>query len=77
MAENKLKFFVGEMNNGFIGDGGSIAGSRKSLNLHPVLLMPQPMTEIDRFSELSGRTSRSKPSVYRPEYNSNIQNFQL
>lgn len=69
--------FKGEINNGYIGDTGSTAGSRKSLNLHPVLLMPQPMTEVDRFSEFSGRTGRSKTSMYRPDYSSNIQNFQL
>lgn len=35
------------------------------------------MTEVDRFSEFSGRTGRSKTSMYRPDYSSNIQNFQL
>ena len=70
-------FFNGEMNNGFVGDAGSTAGSRKSLHLLPVLMMPQSMTEIDRFSELSNRGGRSKPSLYYPGFASNIQNFQL
>lgn len=68
---------AGEINSAYIGDTGSTAGSRKSLNLHPVMLMPQPMTEIDRFSEISTRTGRSKVSTYRPDYMSNVQNFQL
>lgn len=70
-------FAIGEINSGYIGDTGSTAGSRKSLNLHPILLMPQPMTEADRFSELSARTNRSKSSFHRPHFGSGIQNFQL
>ncbi|KAK7872680.1 hypothetical protein R5R35_002672 [Gryllus longicercus] len=70
--------YKGEVNNGFVGDAHSVAGSRKSLNLHPVLLMPG--NEADRFSEFSGRTAggRSKSSAYRgAEYAPSIQNFQL
>lgn len=40
--------FAGEVNGGFMGDAHSVAGSRKSLNLHPVLLMPQP-GDADRY----------------------------
>jgi hypothetical protein len=72
--------FAGEVNGGFVGDAQSVAGSRKSLNLHPVLLMPQPHHpggEADRFSEFSNRTGRSKSSAYRAEYASSVQNFQL
>ncbi|XP_023715865.1 LHFPL tetraspan subfamily member 3 protein [Cryptotermes secundus] len=72
--------YKGEVNGGFVGDAQSVAGSRKSLNLHPVLLMPQPHHpggEADRFSEFSNRTGRSKSSAYRAEYASSIQNFQL
>lgn len=57
-----------------------MAGSRKSLNLQPVMLMPQPMMDQDRFSEFSNRTGgRShKGAMYRPEYaSSSIHNFQL
>nr|CAD7256913.1 unnamed protein product [Timema shepardi] len=76
----------GEVNNGFVGDAQSVAGSRKSLNLHPVLLMPQPPHsahphhqpgDADRFSEFSNRTGRSKTSAYRADYASSVQNFQL
>lgn len=74
---NNGSLYKGEINSAYIGDTGSIAGSRKSLNLHQVLRMPQPMTEIDRFSEISARTGRSKISTYRPDYMSNVQNFQL
>ncbi|GLH00773.1 Lipoma HMGIC fusion partner-like 3 protein, partial [Gryllus bimaculatus] len=73
-----IQLFSGEVNNGFVGDAHSVAGSRKSLNLHPVLLMPG--NEADRFSEFSGRTAggRSKSSAYRgAEYAPSIQNFQL
>ncbi|KAE8746136.1 hypothetical protein FOCC_FOCC007137 [Frankliniella occidentalis] len=82
--------YKGEVNNGFLGDAQSVSGSRKSLNLHPVLLMPQPQhmgmgpghlmhpgADTDRFSEFSNRTGRSKSSAYRAEYASSIQNFQL
>lgn len=44
----------GEMNNGFIGDAASVAGSRKSLNLHPVLLMHPG--QDDTYSQFSQRT---------------------
>lgn len=64
------------MNNPYLCDNQSIAGSRKSLNIHPVLMMPQP-GELDRFSEFSNRTGRTKSSAYRPSYPSSIQNFQL
>lgn len=74
----------GEINNAY-GDTNSVAGSRKSLNLHPVLLMPQGGAhgghEQDRFSEFSNRTSNSKNSRYaRPEYPASLNslnNFQL
>ncbi|CAH1710474.1 LHFPL tetraspan subfamily member 3 protein [Aphis gossypii] len=70
----------GELNSGYLGDSSaSMAGSRKSLNLQPVMLMPQPMMDQDRFSEFSNRTGRShKGAMYRPEYaSSSIHNFQL
>ncbi|XP_050422888.1 LHFPL tetraspan subfamily member 3 protein [Adelges cooleyi] len=70
----------GELNGGYLGDSSaSMAGSRKSLNLQPVMLMPQPMMDQDRFSEFSNRTGRSnKGAMYRPEYaTSSIHNFQL
>lgn len=47
-------FFAGEMNSGFVNDTGSVAGSRKSLNLHPVLLMHPG--QDDTYSQFSQRT---------------------
>ncbi|KAK8390124.1 hypothetical protein O3P69_012987 [Scylla paramamosain] len=67
--------YKGQMNTGFVGDAGSLAGSRKSLNLQPVMLMPHP--DHDRFSEFSHHTARSKNSPYRAHYASSVQNFQL
>nr|XP_018902289.1 PREDICTED: lipoma HMGIC fusion partner-like 3 protein [Bemisia tabaci]XP_018902290.1 PREDICTED: lipoma HMGIC fusion partner-like 3 protein [Bemisia tabaci] len=71
--------YKGEVNNGFMGDAHSVAGSRKSLNLHPVMLIPQPDAHghPDHYSEFSNRTGRSKSSAYRAEYASSMQNFQL
>uniref|UniRef100_A0A8D8XJS5 Lipoma HMGIC fusion partner-like 3 protein n=2 Tax=Cacopsylla melanoneura TaxID=428564 RepID=A0A8D8XJS5_9HEMI len=68
----------GEINNAY-GDNNSVAGSRKSLNLHPVMLMPQGVHEQDRFSEFSNRTTNSKSSRYaRPENPSSLnKNFQF
>ncbi|KAG0712134.1 LHFPL tetraspan subfamily member 4 protein [Chionoecetes opilio] len=67
--------YKGQMNTGFVGDVGSLAGSRKSLNLQPVMLMPHP--DHDRYSEFSHHTARSKNSPYRAHYASSVQNFQL
>ncbi|XP_045598339.1 LHFPL tetraspan subfamily member 3 protein [Procambarus clarkii] len=67
--------YKGQMNAGFVGDAGSLGGSRKSLNLQPVMLMPHP--DHDRFSEYSHHTARSKASAYRAHYASSVQNFQL
>ncbi|KAL0279230.1 UNVERIFIED_CONTAM: hypothetical protein PYX00_000837 [Menopon gallinae] len=68
--------YKGDMNGPYICDTQSLAGSRKSLNIHPVLMMPQP-SDMDRYSEFSNRTGRTKSSAYRPSYPSSIQNFQL
>ncbi|KAK9497545.1 hypothetical protein O3M35_004245 [Rhynocoris fuscipes] len=68
--------YKGEVNGGFMSDAHSMAGSRKSLNLHPVLLMPQP-GEMDCYSEFSNRTGRSKSSAFRNDYTSSMHNFQL
>ncbi|XP_068218964.1 LHFPL tetraspan subfamily member 3 protein [Palaemon carinicauda] len=68
--------YKGQMNPGFVGDAASLAGSRKSLNLQPVMLMPHP--DHDRYSEYSHHTGRSKSSAaYRAHYASSVQNFQL
>ncbi|XP_065167998.1 LHFPL tetraspan subfamily member 3 protein-like [Atheta coriaria] len=46
--------FKGEMNGAFVNDTGSVAGSRKSLNLHPVLMMHP--AQDDTYSQFSQRT---------------------
>lgn len=70
-----LLFFLDDVNGPYL-DAQSLAGSRKSLNIHPVLMMPQP-GDVDRYSEFSNRTGRTKSSAYRGGYPSSIQNFQL
>ncbi|KAL3212731.1 hypothetical protein MRX96_007787 [Rhipicephalus microplus] len=79
---------VGEVNSAFMADNQSTA-SRKSMNLQPVMLMPQPggglvpsQHDADRFSEYSHRTTRSKGGQntapnYRSEYSTSMHNFQL
>ncbi|XP_017776803.1 PREDICTED: lipoma HMGIC fusion partner-like 3 protein [Nicrophorus vespilloides] len=46
--------FKGEMNGAFVNDAGSVAGSRKSLNLHPVMMMHPG--QDDTYSQFSQRT---------------------
>lgn len=67
--------FSGEMNNGFLGDTASIAGSRKSLNLHPVLLMHPG--QDDTYSQFSQRTVPR--SIHSGHYSHPMHhhNFQL
>ena len=52
----------GEVNGGYLYEAPSVAGSRRSMNLQPVMLMPQ--TEPDRYSEFSHRSAQSgRPPV--------------
>jgi len=88
LAGKKVKFvdeptymnpsvYKGEINSGFIGDNHSIAGSRKSVNLQPVMLMPHP-PEMDRYSEYSHRPGRNQSPFRGGPYSPNVQhNFQL
>ncbi|KAB7497611.1 Lipoma HMGIC fusion partner-like 4 protein [Armadillidium nasatum] len=63
--------YKGHINPEYVGD---ITGSRKSLNLQPVLMMPRP--DHETYSEYSN--PRSKSTVFRPpHYASPTQNFQL
>jgi hypothetical protein len=39
---------LGEINSGYINDNQSLAGSRKSINLQPVMLMPHGPGDMDR-----------------------------
>uniref|UniRef100_A0A1L8D9H4 Uncharacterized protein n=2 Tax=Nyssomyia neivai TaxID=330878 RepID=A0A1L8D9H4_9DIPT len=71
--------YKGEINNAYLTDVASIAGSRKSLNLQPVLLVAPPhhmggQHGDDTISQFSSRT----PSRYnRPEYHNSMHQFQL
>jgi len=56
--------FLGEVNPGYVNEAQSVAGSRKSLSLRPVLLVAPP--EQDRYSELSRAKSHSHHSLYTP-----------
>ncbi|XP_017475312.1 PREDICTED: lipoma HMGIC fusion partner-like 3 protein isoform X1 [Rhagoletis zephyria] len=61
--------YKGEINNAYITDAVSLAGSRKSLNLQPILLVapPQnmPANGDDTISQFSSRTPNHR---YRPDY---------
>jgi len=57
--------YKGEINPGFLGDNQSLAGSRKSVNLQPVMLMPHGHADMDRYSEYSQRTGRASHSPFR------------
>ncbi|XP_066249454.1 LHFPL tetraspan subfamily member 3 protein [Euwallacea similis] len=68
--------FKGEMNSGYVSDSASIAGSRKSLNIHPVLLVPPG--QDDTYSQFSQRTvPRSIHSGHYSHPHSLHRNFQL
>lgn len=70
---------AGEVNNAYLTDAVSIAGSRKSLNLQPVLLVAPPhhmgtSNGDDSVSQFSNRTS----SRYnRPDFHTSMHHFQL
>lgn len=72
--------YLGEVNNAYLTDAVSIAGSRKSLNLQPVHLLVAPPHHMqtangdDSISQFSNRTS----SRYnRPEFHNSMHHFQL
>ena len=58
----KKIFFSGEVNPAYVNEVQSVAGSRKSLSLRPVLLVAPP--EQDRYSEISRAKSHSHHSLY-------------
>lgn len=75
MASRHTAFFLfvtGEVNNGFVGDGQSLSGSRKSLSLQPVMMLPQVQTMANGDEQFSDFGHRAR-NPYAP----NIQNFQL
>ncbi|XP_035730705.1 LHFPL tetraspan subfamily member 4 protein-like isoform X2 [Vespa mandarinia] len=61
---NNGSLYKGEVNPGYVNEAQSVAGSRKSLSLRPVLLVAPP--EQDRYSELSRAKSHSHHSLYTP-----------
>ncbi|XP_023017909.2 tetraspan membrane protein in hair cell stereocilia [Leptinotarsa decemlineata] len=68
--------FKGEMNSAFMGDTASVAGSRKSMNMHPVLLVHPG--QDDTYSQFSQRTvPRSIVSGHYSHPHSLHRNFQL
>ncbi|XP_014238893.1 LHFPL tetraspan subfamily member 3 protein [Trichogramma pretiosum] len=59
--------WYGEVNPGYVNEAQSVAGSRKSLSMRPVLLVsgpPPPPPEQDRYSELSRGKSHSHHSLF-------------
>ncbi|ENN71981.1 LHFPL tetraspan subfamily member 3 protein [Dendroctonus ponderosae] len=68
--------YKGEMNSAYLSDSASVAGSRKSMNIHPVLLMPPG--QDDTYSQFSQRTvPRSIHSGHYSHPHSLHRNFQL
>jgi len=65
--------YKGEVNNAYLTDAISIAGSRKSLNLQPVLLVAPPHHD-DSISQFSNRTNNR---YNRPDYHHSMHHFQL
>lgn len=72
---SKLYLCLGEVNSAFMAD----SGSRKSLHLQPVMIMPGSGGDQERFSEYSHRTGRShKSGIQSNGYHpSTFNNFQL
>ncbi|GAB6026162.1 hypothetical protein CHUAL_012363 [Chamberlinius hualienensis] len=69
--------YKGDINSAYVPENQSTT-SRKSINLQPMMMMPHPSGESDRYSEYSTRTGRSKSSAaYRADYASSVHNFQL
>jgi len=69
--------YKGEINNAYLTtDAVSIAGSRKSMNLQPVLLVASPHHNIhdDTISQFSSRTATR---YNRPDYHNSMHQFQL
>ncbi|KAL1502205.1 hypothetical protein ABEB36_007381 [Hypothenemus hampei] len=68
--------YKGEMNGAFVNDAASVAGSRRSINVHPVMLMPPG--QDDTYSQFSQRTvPRSIHSGHYAHPHSLHRNFQL
>ncbi|XP_058802094.1 LHFPL tetraspan subfamily member 3 protein [Phymastichus coffea] len=59
---NNGSLYKGEVNAAYVNEAQSVAGSRKSLSLRPVLLVAPP--DQDRYSELSRAKSHSHHSLF-------------
>ncbi|ETN66189.1 hypothetical protein AND_002032 [Anopheles darlingi] len=68
-----------EINNAYVTDAVSIAGSRKSLNLQPVLLVAPPHMahHMNGNDTLSSRAASRYGHGMRPDYHSSLHQFQL
>lgn len=76
-GKSKNLYFKGEINNAYLTtDAVSIAGSRKSMNLQPVLLVAPPHHNMhdDTISQFSSRTATR---YNRPDYHNSMHQFQL
>ena len=75
---------IGEVNGGFLGDSQSLSGSRKSLAMQPVMMMPHPGAghppPPPPQSDMGGPYGRGPPPpMYGapPPAQASMQNFQL
>lgn len=66
-----LSLSAGEINNSYITDAVSLAGSRKNLNLQPILLVAPPGD--DTISQFSSRTPNHRYN--RPDYHNSMHQF--
>lgn len=74
LYQNSL--YKGEINNAYITDAVSLAGSRKSLNLQPILLVAPPHhmnNGDDSISQFSSRTPNHRYN--RPDYHNSMHQF--
>lgn len=70
---------AGEVNNAYLTDAVSMAGSRKSLNLHPVLLVAPPhhMTSANGDDSVSQFSNRTPSRFNRSDFHNSMHHFQL
>lgn len=70
---------LGEVNNAYLTDAVSIAGSRKSLNLQPVLLVAPPhhMSAANGDDSISQFSNRTSNRYNRPDFHNSMHHFQL
>lgn len=76
---SSLSLHSGEVNNAYLTDAVSIAGSRKSLNLQPVLLLnpPHHMANGNGDDSISQFSNRTSSRYNRPDFHNSMHHFQL